>query len=72
MHRSLAGGRAESIRTSSTALLPASDPIVRAVTERAAYVTGYPYSNVEPLQLVRYEPGQRYEPHFDYGEVRPR
>ena len=69
MHRSLAGGRTESIRTSTTAMLPANDPVVRRVTERAALVTGYPYANIEPLQLVKYVDGQKYEPHFDYGEA---
>ena len=39
------------------------------VTERASFVTGYPYENIEPLQLLRYTDGQRYEPHFDYGEA---
>ena len=69
MHRSLAGGRQESIRTSTTAMLPAQDPVVRRVTERAAWLTGYPYGNIEPLQLVKYVDGQKYEPHFDYGEA---
>jgi len=67
MHRSLAGGRTESIRTSTTAMLPGSDPIVAAVTQRAAYLSGYPAENIEPLQLVKYVRGQKYEPHFDYG-----
>eukprot|EP00966_Prymnesium_polylepis_P030909 719119-Prymnesium_polylepis.1 len=40
MHRSLAGGRTESIRTSTTAMLPPHDPVVRRITERAAYLTG--------------------------------
>ncbi|KAL3905841.1 MAG: hypothetical protein SGPRY_010772, partial [Prymnesium sp.] len=39
MHRSLAGGRAESIRTSTTAMLPKGDPVVRKITERAAFLT---------------------------------
>lgn len=69
MHRSLAGGRTESIRTSTTGMLPAHDPVVRRITERAALITGYPYENIEPLQLVKYTDGQRYEPHFDYGEA---
>ena len=50
-------------------MLPGSDAVVAAITERAAYLTGYPSENVEPLQLVKYTPGQRYEPHFDYGEA---
>ena len=69
MSRSLAGGRQESIRTSTTAMLPAGDPVVKRITERASYLTGYPYANIEPLQLVKYTAGQRYEPHFDYGEA---
>ena len=59
MHRSLAGGRTESIRTSSTAMLPAGDEVVKRITERAALLTGYPYENVEPLQLVKYVDGQK-------------
>ena len=50
-------------------MLPANDPIVRRIMERAALVTGYPYENIEPLQLVKYVDGQKYEPHFDYGEA---
>ena len=69
MHRSLAGGRTESIRTSSTGTLPAHDAVVRSITERAALLTGYPYSHIEPLQLVKYTEGQKYQPHFDYGEA---
>jgi len=67
MRRSLAGGRTESVRTSSTAMLPGSDPIVRTITQRMAYLSGYPEENIEPLQLVKYTVGQKYEPHFDYG-----
>ena len=105
MHRSLAGGRTESIRTSSTGMLPAHDVVVKSVTERAALLTGCasaarawgarsacsrmhaqqtdprvpppparaphtdPYDYIEPLQLVKYTEGQRYEPHFDFGEA---
>ena len=50
-------------------MLPAGDPVVKRITERASYLTGYPYANIEPLQLVKYTAGQRYEPHFDYGEA---
>jgi len=69
MHRSLAGAREESIRTSTTAMLPTNDPVVAAITRRASVLTGYPVDYIEPLQLVRYTSGQRYEPHFDFGEA---
>lgn len=69
MHRSLAGARQESIRTSTTAMLPGSDPVVEAITKRASVLTGYPVEYIEPLQLLKYTAGQKYEPHFDYGEA---
>ncbi len=39
---------------------------VAAIEERAALVSGHPVCNLEPLQVVRYEPGQFYKPHYDY------
>jgi hypothetical protein len=61
MRRSMAGAREESIRTSTTAMLPANDLVVAAITRRAAALTGYPVEHIEPLQLVRYTAGQRCE-----------
>ena len=51
-----------------TVVTPVTIPRPR-ITERAAYLTGYPYPHIEPLQLVKYIEGQKYEPHFDYGEA---
>jgi prolyl 4-hydroxylase len=59
MRRSMAGAREESIRTSTTAMLPQEDPVVAAITRRASELTGYPVDYIEPLQLVRYTEGQR-------------
>lgn len=59
MRRSMAGAREESIRTSTTAMLPTNDPVVAAITRRASVLTGYPVDYIEPLQLVRYTSGQR-------------
>jgi len=59
MARSRAGNREESVRTSTTAMLPAGDPTVAAITRRASALTGYPVEHIEPLQLVRYTEGQK-------------
>lgn len=54
-------------RTSWTAnLKKAQDAVTERVERRAALLTGYPVANLEPLQIVRYEPGQQYTRHFDY------
>ena len=58
-----------SARSSSTAHLPRSrDTIVRAIEERAAQFVHMPVENVEALQVVKYMPGELYEPHYDYFE----
>lgn len=62
------GNEFSEVRTSWTAYLPAgqgSDAVAR-VEQRAVAVSGHPLCCLETLQLVRYQPGQRYEPHFDY------
>jgi prolyl 4-hydroxylase len=43
-----------------------SDPVVEAVRERMENLTGIPMVNSEPLQLLRYVPGQHYDLHHDY------
>jgi len=53
-------------RTSFSVFLKhAHDAVVRAVEAHAASVVGLPVSHLEPLQVVRYEPGQFYRTHFD-------
>jgi len=55
------------VRTSSSAFLKkAEDPIVACVEQRASLITGIDLYDCEPLQVVHYLPGQKYEPHFDY------
>lgn len=53
-------------RTSQSATLVGSQPVVRAVRARIAFFCGYPESTLEPLQIVRYHPGEFYKPHNDY------
>jgi prolyl 4-hydroxylase len=54
-------------RTSSTANLKRhEDHIVSEIEKRACALVGVPIENMETLQVVRYEPGQLYKPHFDY------
>lgn len=54
-------------RTSSTAYLPKSAPVVACVLERARRFLGfYDFDEIEAPQLTRYAPGQQYEAHFDW------
>jgi prolyl 4-hydroxylase len=54
-------------RTSyTTNLLKAETPLVRIIEERASGVALYPLDHLEPLQVVRYSPGQFFKPHYDY------
>jgi len=54
-------------RTSySTNLEKKENELVTSVEKRCVMFSGYPYSNLEPLQVVRYHPGQFYKPHMDY------
>lgn len=55
-------------RTSSTAFLPrgSGGDLLQRIEDRAALITGIPRRFLETMQIVRYEPGQKYEPHHDY------
>jgi len=66
-HRSsTARAGSDDYRTSESAMLPASEPVVNALRRRMAHFVGYPVAALEPLQEVRYTPGQFYKPHHDY------
>ena len=57
------------IRTSDGAFLEIGhDPIVAAVEQRIAAVTGIPAEHGEALQVLRYQGAQEYRPHFDFFE----
>ncbi|KAL5218732.1 hypothetical protein ABZP36_019416 [Zizania latifolia] len=55
------------VRTSSGMFLDKQqDPVVSTIEERIAAWTLLPEENAENIQILRYEHGQRYDPHFDY------
>lgn len=60
------GGQVSAGRTSTRCWLRhGADAEVRAVAERIAERVELPLSHAESLQVIRYEPGQEYRPHFD-------
>ena len=61
------GPVSSSIRTSAGMFLfKGQTPMVRAIEERIASASGLPEPNGEGMQILRYEDGQKYEPHYDY------
>ncbi|XP_028778662.1 probable prolyl 4-hydroxylase 7 [Neltuma alba] len=58
---------ASTVRTSSGMFLEyAQDDVVSRIEERIAAWTFLPKENGEPIQILHYENGQKYEPHFDF------
>jgi len=54
-------------RTSTTLFLQkAQDPIIANIEHRVAVLCNVSHDQIEPLQVVRYEKGQQYRPHYDY------
>ncbi|CAH9122570.1 unnamed protein product [Cuscuta epithymum] len=55
------------VRTSSGTFLPRGrDKTVREIEKRIADFTFIPMEHGEGLQILHYEVGQKYEPHYDY------
>ncbi|KAL1543173.1 putative prolyl 4-hydroxylase 4 [Salvia divinorum] len=55
------------VRTSSGMFIgKAKDPIVAGIEDKIATWTFLPKENGEDIQVLRYEPGQKYDPHYDY------
>ncbi|KAM3230720.1 hypothetical protein ACQJBY_061102 [Aegilops geniculata] len=55
------------VRTSSGTFLPKKqDQVVARIEERIAAWTMLPQENGESIQVLRYESGQKYEPHVDF------
>ena len=55
------------VRTSDTAVFPwvAENPAIHALNRRLAALSGTDHAQGEPLQVLRYQPGQEYKPHID-------
>lgn len=67
------GSRPDKSRTSMTAHIGKKylqknneDPILIRILKKTNSYCGLPVENIEPIQLVRYEPGQYFKPHYDY------
>ncbi|KAK8507179.1 hypothetical protein V6N13_069972 [Hibiscus sabdariffa] len=55
------------VRTSSGMFIDkAKDPIVAGIEDKISTWTFLPKENGEGIQMLRYEHGQKYEPHYDY------
>lgn len=55
------------VRTSSGMFIPkGKDSIVDGIEDKLAAWTFLPKENGEDIQVLRYEPGQKYDPHYDY------
>lgn len=61
---------ADTMRTSDGAAFHwlIEDPAIHALNRRVAKATGTRFLQGEPLQVLRYSPGQEYRPHFDFLE----
>lgn len=57
----------EQIRTCDVAAFPwiAEDPVIHALNRRIAAAADVPVECGEPLQILRYRPGQEFKPHRD-------
>lgn len=61
-----ARGRVSDGRTNAlTWLRHDADDVVQAIAGRIAARVGLPLAHAESLQVIHYEPGQEYRPHFD-------
>jgi prolyl 4-hydroxylase len=55
------------IRTSSSMFFEESENVwVNKVEARVSELMNIPVSHAEPLQILHYNPGEQYRPHFDY------
>ena len=61
------GSEISEIRTSSGVFLDrGEDDVVKAIEERISQWTLMPVGNGEGLQVLKYDPSQKYDAHWDY------
>uniref|UniRef100_A0A7S4B8E0 Fe2OG dioxygenase domain-containing protein n=1 Tax=Chrysotila carterae TaxID=13221 RepID=A0A7S4B8E0_CHRCT len=68
-HRSPVRSVASDRRTSSTATIGTRGAVIEAVRARISAFSGYDDHMLEPLQIVRYHAGEKYEPHHDLFDI---
>jgi prolyl 4-hydroxylase len=61
------GSEVNTARTSSGMFFDRGEnPLCRRIEERLAVLTHWPVENGEGLQILHYQPGAEYKPHYDY------
>ena len=60
------GVRSDARTSESCRVSAGQDRVVMRAVQRAAYLAGLSPGHSEAVQVVHYEPGQQYRPHYDY------
>eukprot|EP00798_Chlamydomonas_sp_ICE-L_P030513 gene30513-35541_t len=58
----------EDQETEERARCPGSDSVVEGIERKIAEWTGLPVSHGEPIEVLRYKNGQKYDAHWDWFE----
>jgi len=58
--------KVDNVRTSSGAWISREDKAVDALTGRVSYISNLPRNHGEAIQILQYQIGQEYKPHYDY------
>jgi prolyl 4-hydroxylase len=68
VHDDHKGLRVHEMRTNSAMRfsIASTDVIVRLIEQQIAALSGLPLENQEDMNVLRYRPGETYEPHFDF------
>jgi len=54
-----------SVRKSQTSTINNRDPMIQPIIQRVCDIMGYPFENVEPIQVVKYGSDGYYNQHYD-------